>query len=88
MDDMTGVGWFMTIIIGAIAGWLAEKVMKADMGLLMNIIIGILGAILFNWLLSLIMGEALVGWLGSLIAGFIGACILIFLARLVRGKRA
>ena len=29
----------MTIIIGAIAGWLAEKVMKADMGLLMNIII-------------------------------------------------
>ena len=75
------------IIIGAIAGWLAEKVMKADMGLLMNIIIGILGALLFNWLLSLIMGEALVGWIGSLIAGFIGACILIFLARMVRGKR-
>ena len=85
---MTGVGWFMTIIIGAIAGRFAEKVMKADMGLLMNIIIGILGALLFNWLLSLIMGEALVGWIGSLIAGFIGACILIFLARLVRGKRA
>jgi uncharacterized membrane protein YeaQ/YmgE (transglycosylase-associated protein family) len=83
---MTGVGWIMTIIIGAIAGWLAEKFMKADMGLLMNIILGIVGAILFNWILSLIIGEQLVGWLGSLIAGFIGASLLIWIARMVRGR--
>ncbi len=38
---MTGVGWFAAIIIGAVAGWLAEQVMKSNMGLLMNIILGI-----------------------------------------------
>ena len=38
---MEGVGWIMTIIIGGIAGWIAEKVMRSDMGLIMNIILGI-----------------------------------------------
>lgn len=84
---MSGVGWFMAIIIGAIAGWLAEKFMKADMGLLMNIILGIVGALLFNWLLALVAGEGLSGFWGSLVAGFIGACILIFLARMLRGRK-
>ena len=38
------VGWIAAIIIGGIAGWLAEQFMKSDMGLLMNIVLGILGA--------------------------------------------
>ena len=38
------VGWIAAIIIGGIAGWLAERFMKSDMGLLMNIILGIVGA--------------------------------------------
>ena len=43
------IGW---IIIGAIAGFLAEKIMKRDHGLLTNIIVGIVGGILGGWLLS------------------------------------
>jgi uncharacterized membrane protein YeaQ/YmgE (transglycosylase-associated protein family) len=85
---MTGVGWFAAIIIGAIAGWLAEKFMKADMGLLLNIVLGIVGALVFNWLYTLIFDEALSGWIGSLIAGFLGACILIWIVRMIRGRTA
>ena len=39
-----GVGWIAAIIIGGIAGWLAEQFMKSDMGLLMNIVLGNAGA--------------------------------------------
>lgn len=82
MED-AGIGWIAAIIIGGIAGWLAEKFMKSDMGVIMNIILGIVGAIVANFILSL-FGIALGGWLGYLIAGFVGACILIALARMIR----
>jgi uncharacterized membrane protein YeaQ/YmgE (transglycosylase-associated protein family) len=38
------VGWIAAIIIGGLAGWAAEQFMKSDMGLLMNIVLGIIGA--------------------------------------------
>ena len=78
------LGWIAAIIIGGIAGWLAEQFMKSQMGLVMNIVLGIVGAAVASWLFSL-LGISLGGWLGYLIAGFIGACILIFAARAIRG---
>ena len=74
------VGWIATIIIGGIAGWLAEQFMKSQMGLVMNIVIGIIGAAVASWLLGL-LGITFAGWIGYLIAGFIGACVLIAIAR-------
>jgi uncharacterized membrane protein YeaQ/YmgE (transglycosylase-associated protein family) len=85
MKDPT-VGWIAAIIIGGIAGWLAEKFMKSDMGLLMNIVLGIVGAAIASAILSL-LGIGLGGWLGYLICGFIGACLLIWIVRMVRGTR-
>lgn len=82
---MEGVGWFMAIIIGAIAGWIAEKIMKAEHGLLTNIILGILGAVVLNAILMFIFGSTLGGWIGQLVVGAIGACILIAGYRAVRG---
>ncbi|APO67689.1 GlsB/YeaQ/YmgE family stress response membrane protein [Rhizobium mongolense] len=79
-----GVGWIAAIIIGGIAGWLAEKFMHSNMGLLMNIVLGIVGAIVANFILGVLNIHPLVGWLGYLITGFVGACILIALGRLVR----
>jgi uncharacterized membrane protein YeaQ/YmgE (transglycosylase-associated protein family) len=79
-----GVGWIAAIIIGGLAGWLAEMFMKSDTGVLMNIIMGIVGAALANFLLGLV-GVTFGGWVGYLIAGFVGACIIIFLWRAVRG---
>jgi uncharacterized membrane protein YeaQ/YmgE (transglycosylase-associated protein family) len=78
------VGWIAAIIIGGIAGWLAEQFMKSDMGLLMNIVRGIIGTAVASALLS-VFGIHFGGWIGYLIAGFIGACLLI--VRAVRGTR-
>ncbi|HEV2897115.1 MAG TPA: GlsB/YeaQ/YmgE family stress response membrane protein [Pseudaminobacter sp.] len=82
MED-SGVGWIAAIIIGGIAGWLAEQFMKSNMGLLMNIVLGIVGAIVANAILAAV-GVSLGGWIGYLIAGFIGACILIAVGRMFR----
>ncbi len=85
MEDQE-IGWVAAIIVGGLAGWLAEQFMKGDHGLLTNIILGIIGAIVANALLGL-LGISFGGWLGYLVAGFIGACILIALKRMLRRKR-
>jgi uncharacterized membrane protein YeaQ/YmgE (transglycosylase-associated protein family) len=84
---MEGFGWIMTIIIGALAGWIAEKVMRADHGLLTNIILGILGAVILNAILVGLLGSTLGGFIGQLVVAVIGACILIFGYRAIRGRR-
>src|SRR5438477_11449592 len=78
------IGWIAAIIIGGIAGWLAEQFMKSQMGLLMNIVLGIIGAAVASWLLGL-LGITFAGWIGYLIAGLLGACILIAIARAFSG---
>jgi uncharacterized membrane protein YeaQ/YmgE (transglycosylase-associated protein family) len=83
--DVNGVGWLAAIIIGGLAGWLAEMVMKSNIGIFMNIILGIVGAIVLNAILqALNLGIFGVGWFAYLITGFIGACLLIWVGRLVR----
>jgi uncharacterized membrane protein YeaQ/YmgE (transglycosylase-associated protein family) len=81
--EEAGIGWIAAIIIGGIAGWLAEQFMKSSMGVFMNILLGIVGAIVANAILGF-FGIVLGGWIGYLIAGFIGACILIAVARAFR----
>lgn len=80
------IGWIAAIIIGGLAGWLAELVMKSDTGVVMNIILGIVGAAVASAILSF-FGIVLGGWVGYLIAGFVGACLLIAIVRAVRGTR-
>ncbi|RWP38842.1 MAG: GlsB/YeaQ/YmgE family stress response membrane protein [Mesorhizobium sp.] len=83
--DVNGVGWIAAIIIGGLAGWLAEMFMKSNMGLLMNIVLGIVGAIVLNAILqALNIGAFGTGWIAYLITGFVGACLLILAGRMVR----
>ena len=84
--DTNGVGWIGAIIIGAIAGWLAEQVMKSDMGIFMNIILGIVGAVVLNAILAAVGFSFGTGLIAYLITGFIGACLLIFIFRAIRGR--
>jgi uncharacterized membrane protein YeaQ/YmgE (transglycosylase-associated protein family) len=65
--------------------WLAEQFMKSEMGLLMNIVLGIVGAAVASAILS-VFGVHFGGWIGYLIAGFIGAVLLIWIVRAVRGR--
>lgn len=82
--ELNGVGWIAAIIIGGLAGWLAEMFMKSNMGLFMNIILGIVGAALLNFILATLLNVGYTGWIAYLIIGFIGACILIALGRMLR----
>ncbi|MCA0921839.1 GlsB/YeaQ/YmgE family stress response membrane protein [Pseudooceanicola nanhaiensis] len=81
---MQGLGWLAAIIVGALAGWIAEKLMRADHGLLTNIVLGIIGAVVLNFLLLAIVGSTLGGVVGQLIIGIIGACLLIAGYRMLR----
>lgn len=82
--ELNGVGWIAAIIIGGLAGWLAEMFMKSNMGIFMNIILGIVGAALLNFILASLLNVGYTGWIAYLIIGFVGACILIALGRMLR----
>jgi uncharacterized membrane protein YeaQ/YmgE (transglycosylase-associated protein family) len=83
--DVNGVGWVAAIIVGGLAGWLAEMVMKSNTGIFMNIVMGIVGAVVLNAILAALNIQSFgTGWVAYLITGFIGACILIFLGRAIR----
>jgi uncharacterized membrane protein YeaQ/YmgE (transglycosylase-associated protein family) len=84
MEDAQ-VGWIAAIIIGGFAGWFASMFMNSNTGIFMNIILGIIGAAVASFLFSL-FGVTFGGWIGYLVAGFVGACILIWGARAVRGR--
>jgi uncharacterized membrane protein YeaQ/YmgE (transglycosylase-associated protein family) len=76
------VGWIAAILIGGVAGWLAELITRSNMGILMNVILGIIGAGLATWLFGLMGIRMQGGWLLYLILGFVGACVLIFATRM------
>lgn len=84
---MNGVGLIGAIIIGILAGWIAEQVMKRNDGLLTNLIVGVVGALLGGFLAGL-LGIGFGGWIGSLVVSTIGAVLLLFLLDLVKRRRA
>jgi uncharacterized membrane protein YeaQ/YmgE (transglycosylase-associated protein family) len=75
---ITGLIWW--ICVGLIAGFLAGKVMKGQgFGILMDIVLGIVGAILGGFLFGL-LGIVAIGLIGSIVVAFVGAVIVIWLA--------
>ncbi|MFT3832332.1 GlsB/YeaQ/YmgE family stress response membrane protein [Brooklawnia sp.] len=81
------LGW---IILGGIAGWIASKIMKTDasMGILMNIIVGIVGGLLGGWILSAFnVNVAGGGLIFSMLTAIGGAVLLLWLIGLVSGRR-
>jgi uncharacterized membrane protein YeaQ/YmgE (transglycosylase-associated protein family) len=73
------------LIIGPIAGWLAGVLVKGGgFGLIVDIIVGIVGAFIGGWLAGVLHISLGSGWIGSIITAVIGAVILLFLIRLVR----
>jgi uncharacterized membrane protein YeaQ/YmgE (transglycosylase-associated protein family) len=75
------MGLIITLVIGGVIGWLASIVMKtnAQMGLIANILVGIVGAWVGSWLAG-VLGLATSG-IGSYIVSIIGAMILIFVLK-------
>jgi len=73
------------LIIGAIAGWLAGVLVKGGgFGLIVDIIVGIVGAFIGGWLAGLLGIHIGGGMISSIITAIIGAVILLFIIRLFR----
>ena len=78
-----GLLWW--IIVGLIAGFLAGKVMKGGgFGVLMDIVIGMVGGIIGGWLFGMLGIYPGGGLIGSILVAFVGACILLWLVRLIK----
>ena len=76
------MGWIGAIIIGWLAGWIGSRLMKSNTGILVNVLLGIVGAAVASWLFSF-FGVSFSGTAGYLIAGLVGSVILIAVGRKV-----
>jgi len=83
------MGIIATLIIGAIAGWLGGTIYKGSgLGLIGNIIIGLLGSGVGYWLLGTVFNISLSGgWIASILTGAIGAIVILFVINLIVKKR-
>jgi len=72
----------VSIIIGAISGWAASKIMGSKGGLLRNIVIGIIGGFLGPVILGA-FGISGSGMIGTILVSIVGACALIFVGKLL-----
>jgi uncharacterized membrane protein YeaQ/YmgE (transglycosylase-associated protein family) len=75
----------ITLIVGAVAGWLAGQIVRGfGFGLLWNIVIGIVGAFIGVWLLTTLHVVPFAGFLGSIINATIGAVVLLVIIGFIR----
>jgi uncharacterized membrane protein YeaQ/YmgE (transglycosylase-associated protein family) len=76
------MGWIVSLIIGGLVGWIASLVMKTDaqMGMIANVVVGIVGSFLGFWAAGLI-GIAPSGGILRFVIAVIGAALLIFILR-------
>jgi uncharacterized membrane protein YeaQ/YmgE (transglycosylase-associated protein family) len=82
---LTGVGWIGYIIIGGIAGWIAGKIVRGGgAGILLNIVIGIIGALIGGFLLSFFVDTASGGWWFTFFTAILGSVILLWIVGLAR----
>lgn len=81
-----GVGFFAMLIIGAIAGWVAEKATSSNHGIFTNILVGIVGSFIGTRLADLAQ-VPIFGFWRTLIAAIVGAIILLFVWRMFTARR-
>jgi len=72
------------IVVGLIAGWAAGKIMKGGgYGTVMDIVLGIVGAVVGGWLLGM-LGISAGGLIGTILVAIVGAVFLIWLSRMIK----
>jgi uncharacterized membrane protein YeaQ/YmgE (transglycosylase-associated protein family) len=84
------MNFIIWIVVGGILGWLASLVMRTDaqQGMLLNVVVGIVGALLGGWLLAPLFGTGTINQndfsISSLLVSFLGAVVLLAIVNLVR----
>jgi uncharacterized membrane protein YeaQ/YmgE (transglycosylase-associated protein family) len=93
-DGYTVLGFFVSrsliswIVIGLIAGWLAGTIARGrGYGCFVNILLGMVGAVLGGWIFTKLGIYPAGSWLYSLAAATVGAMVLVTIARLFSGGR-
>jgi uncharacterized membrane protein YeaQ/YmgE (transglycosylase-associated protein family) len=87
------MGIILWLVIGGVVGWLASIVMRRDgsQGIILNVVVGIVGAMLGGWLLSPMLGAPDINSgvisIGSLLVSFLGAVILLAIVNLISRNR-
>jgi uncharacterized membrane protein YeaQ/YmgE (transglycosylase-associated protein family) len=87
------MNFILWLIVGGIIGWLASKIMNTDaqQGIVLNVVVGIVGALLGGWLISPLVGGSTINQgsfsLSSLIISLLGAVVLLAIVNLVRRGR-
>jgi len=78
----------VTLLIGAVAGWLGSLIYRGSgLGLLGNVVVGILGGFIGYWLLGKLNIHLGTGWIGAILTGTVGAIVLLLLFNLIFRKR-
>jgi uncharacterized membrane protein YeaQ/YmgE (transglycosylase-associated protein family) len=89
--QLGSVGFWGTILIGILAGWIGEKVTGSDHGLIKNLIFGIVGSFIGFYVANvagLQLGEFFSGWFwGNLIVSAAGAIALLSVFKILGGKK-
>ncbi len=83
---MTGVGIIGFIIIGLIAGYVAERLTESNHGLIANLIVGLIGSFVGGIIANLIGAPPRVGFIANLVVATLGAILFLFLLRKIRGR--
>lgn len=84
------MNFIIWLIVGGILGWLASKVMRTDaqQGIILNIVVGIVGALLGGLLISPLVGVPTINQssfsIGALLVSFLGAIILLAIVNFFR----
>ena len=82
------------LVVGGLIGWLASKVMNTDsqQGIVLNVVVGIVGALLGGWVLSPVLGISTINQnnfsIPGLLVSLAGAVALLAIVKLVRGRSA
>ncbi len=79
--------WIYFLIVGALAGWLGSLLFKGSgSGLIMNILLGIIGAIVGGWLFEK-LDINVAGFTGAVVTAAVGAFVVLWVYRLIGGGR-
>ena len=80
------------LVVGGVIGWIASLIMKTDaqQGLFLNVVVGIVGALIGGWLLSPMVGAGTLNQgdfsLPGLFVSLVGAVVLLFIVNLIRRR--
>lgn len=74
------------LVVGLIAGFLADKVVKNTFGLVGDMIIGVIGSFVGSWIFSMLNFGAS-GFLGEILVAFVGAVVLLLVLNLFKSKK-